>query len=499
MPDSIVLPLLLAIPPFSLLPLEFFKRLIEPAQQIVQLAYRFRKSDLTPQSVCKFELDIFERLREIGRLIVEWAYNHREPDTPEMLPTQIHFAGVWYQRNGKKTPNRRVATLFGTITLFRFLYRPIEERVACIFPLEICLGLECARATPALADRVGHHAAQCTQQAVLQILRRDHGVSWSVSLLRKVTASLAQGMQEHRHQAQVAKLLLLLETAFASRGSRQPILAVGRDGIFLPIRKDSCWHEGAVATVSVFDRGGKRLGSVYLGHMPEEGQHALSNQLTALLRDLLGRWGRVLPRLAYVTDAGHHPTKYYQEVLCQMAHPLDLGRCLKWEWVLDYYHACQYVSKLAELLFGEGQAAQAWAAKMRRWLKQKPQGIHRVLHSAAALRHRFGLKGSADAYNTAYNYLRDRIAHLDYHSYRKRHLPIGSGVTEACCKTVFTQRMKQSGMSWEIESGQVIVDLRVVQLSGVWEPVREAYLKSKDCATLRTQLQNHSKPLKNAA
>src|SRR5208283_5522980 len=29
--------------------------------------------------------------------------------------------------------------------------------------------------------------------------------------------------------------------------------------------------------------------------------------------------------------------------------------------------------------------------------------------------------------------------------YRRNHLPIGSGVTEAACKTVFTQRLKQSG------------------------------------------------------
>ena len=47
---------------------------------------------------------------------------------------------------------------------------------------------------------------------------------------------------------------------------------------------------------------------------------------------------------------------------------------------------------------------------------------------------------------------------------RSNHLPIGSGVTEAACKTVFTQRLKQSGMTWSLE-GVKIVDLRVVHLA----------------------------------
>ena len=67
---------------------------------------------------------------------------------------------------------------------------------------------------------------------------------------------------------------------------------------------------------------------------------------------------------------------------------------------------------------------------------------------------------------------------------RSRHsscqrLPSGSGLTEAACKTVFTQRRKRSGMSWTIAGGQVILDLRVIWLSGVWENVLPWYLASQ--------------------
>ena len=67
---------------------------------------------------------------------------------------------------------------------------------------------------------------------------------------------------------------------------------------------------------------------------------------------------------------------------------------------------------------------------------------------------------------------------MDYRNYRRLRLPIGSGVTEAACKTVFTQRFKQSGMKWTIEGGRPILALRVIALSGIWDHVRQATLKS---------------------
>jgi hypothetical protein len=67
--------------------------------------------------------------------------------------------------------------------------------------------------------------------------------------------------------------------------------------------------------------------------------------------------------------------------------------------------------------------------------------------------------------------LKKRSRWMYYQAYRRQHLPIGSGITEAACKMVFTQRLKRSGMSWTVAGGQVILDLRVIWLSGLWEEV----------------------------
>jgi hypothetical protein len=482
----------------SLFPLTV--RLIPVITQIGRLIVRFRRADLTPQAGHLFETQLHDQIRELGRIIVEWTFNHLEPHDPRDMDSEICFQGVWYRRRFK-SPNRTVATLFGTITLWRMLYQPLHGVERSIVPLEIRLGLEAGLATPALAERVAQAAATTsTQNTVLATLKRDHGVCWSVASLRTVIAGVAEGMEPHRQDAQVAQVLKWMAEAHQSRGGRKPVLAVGRDGLMLPIRGEKCYREGATATVSVYDRKGRRLGTIYLGRMPEPGQKTLSGQLTALIAEVLTRWTEPLPRFAYITDGGYQQTQYFRQVLKRMRHPRHPGQRLEWEWVIDYYHACEYIYELSEALFSDAKRAQAWARKMCHWLKTKPRGIYRVLHSAAALRRRRMVVGKKrEQYRNAYNYLRKRIRFLDYRQYRNNHLPIGSGVTEAACKTVFTQRLKRSGMSWKLEGGQWIVDLRVIQLSKVWPEVYQAYLQAKILPEVGTQEGSGKKKPKKAA
>jgi hypothetical protein len=480
----------------SLFPLTL--RLLPVIAEIGQLIVTFHAIGPTPASCHHFEVQLQHALRELGRIIVEWAYNHIETDDPRLMPAQLRFDNDWYRRRDK-TPNRKVATLFGAITLWRYLYQPIHGVERAIFPLEIRLGLAAGHATPALAERVAHAATDSTQEVLRAALKHDHAVAWSVQTLRDVIAATWEGMAPQAHAAQLAQVLTWMGQAQASRGSRKPVLAAGRDGVFVPIRGDDLYREAATATLSVYDRAGLRLGTVYLGRMPEPGQGTLSDQLTRLITDVLSQWTGPLPRLAYITDAGHHPTEYYDHVLKPMRHPCRPAQLLRWEWVIDYYHASQRIHDLSEALFRDPRRAHAWARKMCRWLKTKPHAIYRILHSAAAIRSRRLVVGQSKAYHTAYNYLRDRIAHLDYVRYRRDHLPIGSGVTEAACKTVFTQRLKRSGMSWGVEGGQQIVDLRVISLSGVWDEVYQSYLQAQERPEMPTQRGSAKKKGENAA
>lgn len=442
----------------------------------VRLIDQFVQHEPTPQQMMTFEHDLSDLLRDVGRRIMSWALNRFEPEADDEAPARVEFEGHLYRRR-RRYPNS-VATLFGPVALQRRLYEPLGRGGRSIHPLELRLGIEAGLATPALAERVGRWSIDHTQDEVLELLEKDHGVHWSCSSLRKVLGSLRQGMAPHREVCQVDQVVSWIEQARASKGRFRPTLSVGRDGIFVPLRHGVA-QEGSTATISVMDRQGKRVGTVYLGQMPESGQGTLTDQLSTLLREILSRVDSQGLRLAYVTDEGYHPSDYYHRVLKKMTDPRRPWRCLEWIRIVDFYHACGYIQQLAEAIFGSGTQAQGWAKEMRRVLKTKADGVARVLKSASALRRGRGLCGPVKAYSTAYAYLKKRSQWMRYALYRRQKLPLGSGITEAGCKIVFTQRLKRSGMSWTITGGQMILDLRVIRLSRVWEQVHQRHLASK--------------------
>jgi hypothetical protein len=470
-------------------------------QALRQLVEDFRHQPVSPSATHAFEHRLQQALRGVGRTLAQWTYNHLEPADVQALPTHVRFEAGPYTRLGAKTP-QNAWTLFGPIRLWRTGYRPSDKSGgATIFPLALGLGLV-QGASPALAGRVGQLVAEAgmTQQRALARLRQEYGVAWGVKKLRQLMAAVSAAVAEQRQEAQVEQLLGWLGEASAGTGPHKPVLSAGRDGITLGVRVKGgrLFEVATTGTLSVLDRRGRRLGTVYLAYAPESGQGTMSRALTRLLAAVLGRWEGPLPRLCYVSDAGDNETAYYEQVLRRLKHPRT-GEKLAWIRVVDYYHASERVWAMGELLFGKGRRSTAWVRKMQRWLL-KPGGANRVLHSAAALREQYGLRGKKrTAFQRAYRYLRDRMAYLRYADYRRWGVPLGSGVTEAGCKTVYTQRLKLSGMSWGKAGAQTVLDLRVVVLSGVWDEAYARVLEGWEQAQVRGQRAPQQKRAEKAA
>jgi len=468
--------------------------------QLIEIVESLRGS-VTPAMLFQFELMVFGLLREFGRILLETSFNRLEGDGLE-LPHDVIFQGQGYRRLGKKTRNQHVATLFGTICLWRFPYR-FWERGAnepCIFPLELQLGLV-QGVTPALADLIGRRMAEAgaTQKRVLEQLRKEHNVSMGVKRLRNLVAALAEGFSEYREASQVEALLKALQQADFSRGNRKPVIAVGRDGITLRQYRNGVFEIATAATVTVFDRSGKRLTTVYLAWRPELGQATMSDMLTRLLTELLKQWDGPLPTLSYITDSGSSETGYYKHALERMCHPRT-GKRLVWQRVADYYHASERVWKMSEMLFGKkNKRYQPWARRMLRLLK-KPNGPKRVLHSAATHKARRKLgKKRLKEFKTAYNYIRNRTKWMQYSQFKNRHIPLGSGITEAACKTLYTQRLKLSGMGWKNEGAQQILSLRTILLSSIWSTTYGMHLAAGVTLIPQPYIPSHKQNAKMAA
>ena len=427
----------------------------------------FSTAEITPASTDKFERRLERIVRELARLVMQRTIQEIESIHRDQTVSSFDLDGESYRRN-RRTANT-IDTRFGPISYERWYFQNTQARTPGIAPLDVRLGIVAGRMSPALAEVTGRLAADLPQQAAREMLAERFSVTPSVEAYRRVIADLATQVRSVHDDEATRQLIAWIDEARQSKGKHDVLLQVGRDGVFVQSRP--CWEEASCGTIAVYDRNRKRVGTIYLGQMPESEQPTMTRRLTEVIQGVLRGAGSEALRLRYVTDAGCHPQAYYRDVLCKMKHPLT-GRRLKWTWCVDFFHACEYVSQLAASLFGSGTGkAHAWAKQQRHTLRHENNGIKKVIARAAQQKRRSGLKGTKKDFDTALNYLKKYKAHMDYAERRKKGDPIGSGITEAGCKVIFNQRLKQSGMRWHRVTGQYIVDLRTANRSGIWDRI----------------------------
>ena len=74
------------------------------------------------------------------------------------------------------------------------------------------------------------------------------------------------------------------------------------------------------------------------------------------------------------------------------------------------------------------------------------------------------------------NYVSERREMIKYPEFRARGWQIGSGPTEAMCKTL-TARLKGSGMRWDADNAEALMALEALTQSGQWEVYWQTQLR----------------------
>lgn len=139
--------------------------------------------------------------------------------------------------------------------------------------------------------------------------------------------------------------------------------------------------------------------------------------------------------------------------------------------LLDFYHASEHLSALAEALFGKSsKKATAWYEKWRYKLKYEADAVDGLLRSSARYCAAAKLpKARKEEIKKQEAFFSGNRYKMNYHEFVAQGFPIGSGPVEAACKTIVKARMCQSGMRWSIRGGQNLVNLRVLHKSGQWD------------------------------
>ena len=165
---------------------------------------------------------------------------------------------------------------FGSVTIRRWFYQRGEPGSPGIDPLNVRLGLFADRMTLDLTEVTARLAADMTPRATLDMLDERFTVRPGVEAYRRIVVDIAIELRTEQGQAAIDQLDAWIRQGRESPGDREVLLQVGRDGIFVQTRP--CWEEASCGTLAVFDRGGRRLGTVHLGEMPEPDQRSRINR-----------------------------------------------------------------------------------------------------------------------------------------------------------------------------------------------------------------------------
>ena len=419
-------------------------------------AYRARS--FVGEDFERVERELHERFVEAEREVLGELLEGLDVDVPS-----VEIEGRRYHRVLRSTESYTSAV--GTVRAKRTLYRCGRERA--VVAMELRAGIVEGHWTPLAARQASGVVARMTPSEGEALLRELGNMAPSKSSLDRLPKALSARWEAHREgfEATLREATVVPEEAVT--------VAVSLDGVMVPMKDarraetrersraagrrpkgPAGYQEAGCATLSFYDAEGERLDTRYMGRMPEPKKATLKTMLRAELHTVLGR----RPDLEVVTVAdGAHDNWRYLDALVPHATA-----------VVDFFHVAEQLKSALDARYGENDAkGRAQFEKLRHLLRHDPDGVEKVIRSLDYQRKRCPRRKRI---GEVLRYFRRHRHRMRYAHAKARRLPVGSGIVEAACKTLVTQRLKRSGMRWRHAGGQAVLTLRALLQSARFEP-----------------------------
>ena len=389
-----------------------------------------------PSSMLESERSIQAALNEAGCLATGSALERFDTDGSPLVMGSSRWTRKGQEPKTYQTP-------YGEQTVLRHVYQTSSGgKTYCPLERE---GRIVVTSTPFFAQQIAHKFAEMSSPRVQQDLETNHGRSTARSFLQDVAAavgSAAQAKEEHWHY-ETPKLSIPIET-----------ISIGMDGTCM-VLCDEGPRQAMVGTLSLYDRHGERQHTTYIGATPEYGQAHF---------------------IARMEDEMAHVKALYPD-----AHTMGIADGASENWtlleqhtqdqVLDFYHATGYLAKVAHAAFPRGPTQRTqWLEERCHQLKHKQGAASRLLREMETLAQGSLRPSVREGLEAAITYFRNHKHQMNYARQVQANRPIGSGVTEAACKTLVKQRLCQSGMKWKEPGARIVLSLRALSYTpGRWD------------------------------
>ena len=392
----------------------------------------------------------------------------------------------------KREVAKEFETFFGKMTLER---RGFQHNSAgpVYYPLDEAWGMRGHYATPAVREAMAFSCAHVTPEETAQLLEKTALFHPHPTAIKHVITSLGNTIEANREaidcgiraqqtppeDSEVLAASLDGVTVLLNEKGKKAGRPPERPGLTPCGETSTAYRNAMVGSVSFYgacEEAGKtppRLACHYTARMPEHSFPTFKAQFEAELEAAEAKCAPGVTRMIILDGA--RPLWNYVESNPLFEHYLK---------VVDFYHATEHLSKIAECLFGKGtDGAKAWYDRYRDIMRDEPDGVVRMMRSLDYYAHEAKLSKSAKAeLARERGYFQRNKQRMKYGELRARGLPIGSGPVEAACKTLVKTRLGRSGMRWSRKGGQRILDLRTYVKSKRWDAAWEEIRKLERAA-----------------
>lgn len=426
----------------------------------------------------QFEHELHEHVMAIEREVVA-----EELARYDVTAEEIEVERVVYRPT--LTTSETYLSAAGPVTVRRHLYRPAGRGSKSLCPLELRAGIIAGYLTPRAARHAAFVTAQLTPGESAALFAELGGMRPSRASLDRLPKALAPHWEKHRAEWEAALRTQEVVPAEAT------VMALSLDGVLIPMKAGAqerrAKHtepgkhasgptgnqEVGCGAVVLYDAEGERVQTVRYGRMPESKKVTLQQELHAEVASIVAL--RPDLRRVHLADGAKDNWRLLGEI--EQALNVPAQPCVD---IVDFYHACDHLKKGCDAAWGESTPrGKAEFERLKTLLKEADGGADQVIRALKYQRGR--ARGSKrQRLEAELTYFRNQRSHMDYAAYLRQGLPIASGVIEASCKTLVTQRMKRSGMAWKQLGGQGILTIRSLIQSNRW-PAAWELLRADFC------------------
>lgn len=343
-------------------------------------------------------------------------------------------------------------TLYGCVPMERSVYQGVRGGVT-LAPLDYRTGIV-GSATPKFAKTLAWKYSQMPAPAVKEDFETNHQRVLANSFIKHLSdrvGALIEDQKDIRYE--LPPLPELVET-----------IAIGLDGTCMLLCEEG-WREAMCGTLSLYSANGDRLHTIYTASSPEYGKQTFMNKLSEEITDLK----RLYPQATYigVADGAKENWRYLKQHTSAQ--------------ILDFFHASEYLGGAAEALFpGSKAKRKRWLEDRLHSLKNKRGAAKKILEEIESAELPKKTIALTEKRYKAVTYFTNNHHLMKYQQALKHHWPIGSGVTEAACKTLVKQRLCGSGMRWKSAGAEVLLETRsLIQSKGRWEQLWSDLMSGK--------------------